>query len=143
MEGYIREAFVKYAGRPVKRPKIGGPEDVASFIRKVIKDKEREHVIALYLNGAHEVTDYSIVSIGTLNSSQIHPREVFKVAVVASSCAVILAHNHPSGQLIESEADLKVTREIKKAGEILGIKLLDHMIVTQKGHKSIMNSLIG
>ena len=109
---------------------IKGPNDVADFVRSVLTDNSREHCVALYLDGAHQVVSYSIISIGTANMSVVHPREVFQRAILAGAISIIIAHNHPSGVLTPSDEDHKVTKRLKDAGEILGIKLLDHLIVT-------------
>lgn len=140
MKNTIREAVVKYIGKKINSPSITSPEQIAEFIRSVIKDDEKEYVIALYLNGAHQITDYSIVSIGILNASYIHPREVFKPAIVLGACKIILAHNHPSGSLTPSKEDHEVTRIVKEAGNIIGIALLDHIIVTKDNYTSIMGN---
>jgi hypothetical protein len=108
---------------------IKGPNDVADFVRSVLTDNSREHCVALYLDGAHQVVSYSIISIGTANMSVVHPREVFQRAILAGAISIIIAHNHPSGVLTPSDEDHKVTQRLKDAGEILGIKLLDHLIL--------------
>jgi len=127
---FIREVRVTYQPTTSKLFAIKGPDDVADFVRSILTDNSREHFIALYLDGAHQVASYSIVSIGTANSAVVHPREVFQRAILAGAVSIIIAHNHPSGVLTPSPEDHKVTRRLKEAGEILGIKLLDHLIVT-------------
>lgn len=142
MEGFtmesslIREVTAKYIGARKKSERIREAGDAAPFIRKLIKDPEREHFIALYLNGTHEVKTYSVVSIGLLNSAPVHPREVFRGAILVGSASIIVAHNHPSGNLEPSPQDLKVTRDLQEAGTVIGIKLLDHIIVTQESYLS-------
>jgi len=117
---------------------IKGPNDVADFVRSVLTDNSREHCVALYLDGAHQVVSYSIISIGTANMSVVHPREVFQRAILAGAISIIIAHNHPSGVLTPSDEDHKVTQRLKDAGEILGIKLLDHLIVSDVANVSIV-----
>jgi len=112
---------------------------VADFVRSILTDNSREHFVALYLDGAHQVTSYSIVSIGTANASMVHPREVFQRAILAGAVSIIIAHNHPSGVLTPSDEDHKVTQRLKDAGDILGIKLLDHIIISDHSQKSIIN----
>ena len=99
-------------------------------------NKKREHFIAIFLDGASRVIDTHIVSIGTINQSLVHPREVFHPAITANAAGIILAHNHPSGELSVSRADEKVTTRLKDAGKLLGIDILDHIIITQEGYYS-------
>jgi len=136
---FIREVRATY--QPTSTPlfAIKGPDDVANFVRSILTDNSREHFVALYLDGAHQVTSYSIVSIGTANASMVHPREVFQRAILAGAVSIIIAHNHPSGVLTPSDEDHKVTQRLKDAGDILGIKLLDHIIISDHSQKSIIN----
>ncbi|HQX49130.1 MAG TPA: JAB domain-containing protein [Planctomycetaceae bacterium] len=127
---FIREVRANYQQTASMFFTIKGPNDVADFVRSVLTDNSREHCVALYLDGAHQVVSYSIISIGTANMSVVHPREVFQRAILAGAVSIIIAHNHPSGVLTPSDEDHKVTKRLKDAGEILGIKLLDHLIVT-------------
>ena len=127
---FIREVRANYQQTASMFFTIKGPNDVADFVRSVLTDNSREHCVALYLDGAHQVVSYSIISIGTANMSVVHPREVFQRAILAGAISIIIAHNHPSGVLTPSDEDHKVTKRLKDAGEILGIKLLDHLIVT-------------
>lgn len=103
-------------------------EDVLPFVSQYRYDRQ-ENVVAVTLSGAHEVLNVRLVTRGLVNESHIHPREVFSDAVVDRAAAVILVHNHPSGNLTPSRQDILVTEKMAKAGEILGIKILDHMIV--------------
>ncbi|MBN1383424.1 MAG: DNA repair protein RadC [Elusimicrobia bacterium] len=96
-----------------------------------IKDKKREHFVVFYLNARNEILKRTVVSIGTLNASLVHPREVFKPAVGRSVSSVIFVHNHPSGDPDPSEDDIKLTKRLVSAGEILGIEVLDHIIVSK------------
>ena len=127
---FIREVRANYQQTASMFFTIKGPNDVADFVRSVLTDNSREHCVALYLDGAHQVVSYSIISIGTANMAVVHPREVFQRAILAGAISIIIAHNHPSGVLTPSDEDHKVTKRLKDAGEILGIKLLDHLIVT-------------
>lgn len=106
-------------------------------------DRKQEHFFCISLNGAHEVIATRVVSVGLVNCTQVHPREVFADPLSDRATAVIVAHNHPSGELKPSEADLSVTRRLKAAAGILGIELLDHVIFTAKGYFSFKeNGLI-
>jgi len=136
---FIREVRATYPQTTSRVFAIKGPDDVADFVRSILTDNSREHFVALYLDGAHQVTSYSIVSIGTANASMVHPREVFQRAILAGAVSIIIAHNHPSGVLTPSDEDHKVTQRLKDAGDILGIKLLDHIIISDHSQKSIIN----
>ncbi|MEA3455068.1 MAG: DNA repair protein RadC [Campylobacterota bacterium] len=98
--------------------------------------KEKEYFIAITLDGANRAIDTHIVSIGTLNQSLVHPREVFINAIRDKAAAIIIAHNHPSGQLFPSRADKQITTRLKDAGKLIGIDIVDHLILTQGGFYS-------
>ncbi len=108
---------------------ITNPQSVVKAVRARIKDKAKEHFLLLILNTRNKVTSIENVSIGTLNASLVHPREVFREAIRQSASSVILAHNHPSGDEAPSEEDLKITKRLAEAGKILGIEVLDHIII--------------
>ena len=95
--------------------------------------------MALYLNGAHQVVSYSTISIGTANASIVHPREVFQRAILAGAISLVVAHNHPSGNLTPSAEDYNVTKRLKEAGEVIGIQLLDHLIISDVANVSIID----
>lgn len=101
-----------------------------------LSDRKQEHFICISLNGAHEVIASRTVTIGLVNATQVHPREVFSDPICDRASAIIVAHNHPSGQLEPSSADREVTKNLIGAGELLGIKLLDHIIFAQSGFYS-------
>jgi DNA repair protein RadC len=110
------------------------PEDVHGMLRARFRGLDREHFLALYLNTRHRIQAIDTVSVGSLNASLVHPREVFKPAVGLSAAAVIVAHNHPSGCSQPSRDDLELTARLDSGGHLLGIHLLDHLIV---GHGDI------
>ena len=116
---------VRNPGRPV----VSSPADVDRLLRGRIANLDRENFVAVLLNIKNEVIETPLISVGTLSSSLVHPREVFKPAIRASAASVILAHNHPSGKVEPSREDRKVTRRLADAAEILGIEVLDHVIV--------------
>jgi DNA repair protein RadC len=105
-----------------------------------IRDKKREYLVAVSLDGAGRVLHKRTISVGTLDASLVHPREVFADAVKDRAASIILAHNHPSGTTEPSTEDEKITKCLKKAGDILGITLLDHIIVTKDSWTSILNT---
>jgi len=94
-----------------------------------MRNLDREHFRALLLNVKNQVIGREIISIGTLNSSAVHPRELFRNAIKRSAAALILAHNHPSGDPAPSREDIEVTRRLLEAGHIIGIEILDHLII--------------
>ena len=116
---------------------LDSPEKVLPLLSD-IRDKKQEYFVCLTLDGANRVIRKRIVTIGTLNSSLVHPREVFAPAIEDRAAAIIVAHNHPSGSLDPSPADQEVTERLRKAGELLGINLLDHVIVTKDDSRSII-----
>ncbi len=116
---------VRNPGRPV----ISSPADVDGLLRGRIANLDRENFVAVLLNTKNEVLEISTISVGTLSSSLVHPREVFKPAIRASASSVVLAHNHPSGKVEPSREDREVTGRLTSAAEILGIEVLDHVIV--------------
>ena len=99
-----------------------------------IRHKKQEHFVVITLDGAQRLIEKRLITIGTLNSSLVHPREVFADAITDRAAAIVVAHNHPGGSLHPSGPDLVVTRRLRAAGELLGIKLLDHIIVTPTAH---------
>ena len=120
----------KYRGK--KPREIRGPEDVAKLVPQM-KRLEREHFLVVLLNARHEVDAVETVSVGSLNASIVHPREVFKPAILASAASVVLVHNHPSGDPEPSEEDLSITKRLVECGELLGIGVLDHVIIASRG----------
>lgn len=107
------------------------------LLKKQLEGQDREHFVVILLSSKNAVIGVETVSIGTLNASIVHPREVLKPAVVNSTAAIILAHNHPSGVATPSQEDIAITKRIRKAGEILGIDVLDHVIVGKGTYQSL------
>ncbi|ABO51059.1 DNA replication and repair protein RadC [Desulforamulus reducens MI-1] len=105
------------------------PEDVCGLVMEDLRDLDREHFLALLLNTKNQVLARETISIGTLNSSVVHPRELFKVAIRRSAASMILVHNHPSGDPTPSREDIVLTKRLIEAGEIIGIDVLDHIII--------------
>lgn len=116
---------------------IQGPKDAASLIRGYLAGADREHLVVLLLDTKNKVIGINTVSIGDLSSAIVHPREVFKPAVIIGAAGIILGHNHPSGDCTPSAEDKAVTRRIHEAGQILGIELLDHIVVGDDCHASL------
>lgn len=117
---------------PAHRTPIRGPEDVLPHVRDLTRAR-REHFVVLLLNARHELDRRETVSIGSLNASIVHPREVFLPAILHSAASLVLVHNHPSGDPEPSEEDLSITRRLLEVGELVGIGVLDHVIVASRG----------
>ena len=115
--------------RAPDRPVVNGPIDVYELLRGRMAHLDRERFVVVLLNTKNAVLGTPTVSIGTLSSSLVHPREVFKPAIQASAAAVILVHNHPSGKTEPSREDRDVTRRLVEAGETIGIEVLDHIVI--------------
>ena len=115
--------------------RIRHPEDIYKLIRHHA-DRRQERFLSLSLNGAHEVQAVRIVTIGLVNRTVVHPREVFADPILDRASAIIVAHNHPSGSLKPSAEDYEITRRLKKAADILGINFLDHLIFSETGYFS-------
>jgi DNA repair protein RadC len=114
---------------PDQALRVRGPGDLAGLLRRELGGLDREHFLALYLDARHRVLAVRTVSVGTLNASLVHPREVFRPAVALQAAALIVAHNHPSGCARPSGDDLELTRRLARCGGLLGIELLDHLVV--------------
>jgi DNA repair protein RadC len=138
----IREVAIRYVGaRRRVGEKIASPVEAARYFRRRIHDDAREHFVALYLDGRHRAIADAIVSIGTATASLVHPREVFQPAIGLGACALLIGHSHPSGDVTPSREDIEVTERLVRAGRILGIPLLDHIVWSRAGgHHSIRES---
>lgn len=108
---------------------IQSADDAIFLMQKELRNCDRETFCALHLNAKGKPLSMSVVSIGELNSTLVHPREVFKASILSNAAAVIFMHNHPSGDLTPSEDDKRTTKQLEKAGKILGIRVVDHIIV--------------
>jgi len=112
-----------------ERPCIRSPQDVANLLLDNMRYLDREHFKAVFLNSKNHVLAVDLISVGTLNASLVHPRELFKKAIIKSTAGIILVHNHPSGDPHPSEEDKLVTQRMVEAGKIIGIDVLDHVII--------------
>ncbi len=133
----IRLALIKEPG--VNAQSISCPQDLHKFVEP-LQHYSEEHFIAFNLDVKNQVIGYQLVSHGTLSASLVHPREVFKGALMSNAHAIIVAHNHPTGSLEPSKEDIDVTKTLIRAGELLGVKVLDHIIVSSNGLSSIRES---
>jgi DNA repair protein RadC len=134
-------AALEFARRRIRPEglRISFPPDVLPIIQHYA-DRKQEHFLCISLNGANEVIASRVVSVGLVNKTQVHPREVFADPITDRASAIIVAHNHPSGGLKPSKEDIEITKQLKSAGETLGIKLLDHIIFSQKDYYSFLEN---
>ncbi len=132
-------AAIEFARRRIKPEglKIRTPADVLPLIRH-FAERKQEHFLSVTINGANEVLNVRVVSIGLIDRSPVHPREVYADALTDRASAIIVAHNHPAGSLEPSLSDIDATKQIKQAGEIIGIELLDHIIFNRQIYYSFL-----
>ena len=120
----VKESSFLYQTRTISSPK-----DAYEMIKEQLEGLDREQFIIACLNTKNEPTNISVVSVGTLNKAIVHPREVFKTAILSNAASIMAFHNHPSGETTPSQQDIQLTQRLVEAGELLGIKLLDHLII--------------
>lgn len=121
---------------PGEEPRVSSPAEAYTLVRDLRKAR-KEHLIALYLDAQNRLICRETVSIGSLNTTRTHPREVLQPAIANSALAFILVHNHPSGSLDPSRDDVEFTRTMARAGDLMGISLYDHLIVSRRGFVSL------
>lgn len=120
----VKEKSVKYENR-----RISTPGDAQYLCRRFLEDSDREQLIVVSLDTKNQPNTINVASIGSLNSSIVHPREIFKSAILSNANSIIIAHNHPSGDANPSKEDISITKRLKECGEIIGINLIDHIII--------------
>lgn len=128
----VREGRVRFPIAAVVRP-----EDVYQAVRAFYKGRYREVLSVLCLDAQNVPVSFSVVSIGNLNITRTRPVDLLKVAILSNALSMILIHNHPSGRLEPSDEDVEFTREIARAGELMGVELYDHVVVTDRGYTSL------
>jgi len=128
VEGYSETA---------NKPLLKTPDEVAGLVQRRLKGKKKEYFLAVLLDTRNQLIRVAEISVGSLDSSIVHPREVFKEAISASAASVIFVHNHPSGDTEASEDDIQLTKRLAEAGEIMGIDVLDHIIIGDKNYLSL------
>ena len=128
------------AGRLAPGASLRGPADVFRHFHPTLRDAPHERFLVLLLDGRHRLLRHELVSQGTLTASLVHPREVFRPALRESAAALLLVHNHPSGDPTPSAEDREVTARLVRAGELLGIPVLDHVVVAERGWTSLRES---
>lgn len=120
-------------------PTLLSAKDAVAQLQE-LRNAKKEHFVVLYLNARNQLLHKETISVGTVNASLVHPREVFKPAIEHLSTGIIIAHNHPSGETEPSEEDLKLTNRLKEAGKLMGIEIIDHVIITKDNFKSIKDN---
>lgn len=126
---FVRITMVKERELPYAMEELNEPEKVAAFAGKILEGADREHLLVLSMDNAGKLTAIEVVSIGTVNATLAEPREIFKHSILANAVGIVMVHNHTSGRCVPSQEDMEITRRIEKAGRILGIMLMDHIIV--------------
>jgi len=133
----FRAISEKYAREKIpKKISLTSPQAVVNYLKEKIGKENKEHFVVLLLDSRNNLLNVKDISVGTLNSSLVHPREVFESAVKNLAAYIIVAHNHPSGDLTPSEDDVEITKGLVDSGRILGIEILDHVIITRGGFYS-------
>jgi DNA repair protein RadC len=134
----FRECRLILVGHPKKlRKPINGPRDFFYFLKKEMADRTQEMFLAVHLDARHVPLGYHMVSLGSASASIVHPREVYRPAILNGAVAVLLAHNHPSGNAKPSAEDVQTTTDMAAAGLILGVELLDHLVIVGDGYYSM------
>ena len=128
----VKESSFLYQTRTISSPK-----DAYEMIKEQLEGLDREQFIIACLNTKNEPTNITVVSVGSLNKAIVHPREVFKTAILSNASSIMAFHNHPSGDTTPSEQDIQLTHRLSEAGDLLGIKLLDHLIVGDNSFTSL------
>lgn len=119
---------------------ISGPSAMATAVRALIGEHDREAFVVVHLNAKHKIVSLEVVAVGTLSATLVHPREVFKGALLANAAAIGLAHNHPSGDPTPSPEDLALTAQLLAAGEVVGVRVLDHIVLGDDRHVSLRDT---
>ncbi|NWG03579.1 MAG: JAB domain-containing protein [Syntrophaceae bacterium] len=134
----VREKDAIYGAKTIRNP-----DELASIVKRFLADTDREVFLAINFSTANTINSIHIVSIGSLDKTIVHPREVFKAAILSNSSSIALAHNHPSGSLNPSPDDILITKKLVQCGEILDIKIIDHIIVADDQYLSFAERKIG
>lgn len=126
---FVSIKLVKEKSFLYKQRTVSDPRAAYELVKEILEDEDREKLVACFLNTKNQPVALNIVSIGSINSSIVHPREIFKAALLSNAASIILFHNHPSGDPTPSREDFSATERIRDCGKLMGIDLLDHVIV--------------
>jgi len=126
----VKIQMIRERNMMVESKKVSSPRDIAEIMFEYLNGADRECFVVIALNTKNDINSISTISIGTLSSSLAHPREIFKTAILSNAANIILCHNHPSGDTSPSKEDILISKKVKECGDILGIKVLDHIIIT-------------
>lgn len=126
----------------VDNKQVSSAKDVYEIVKTYLDGADREHLVLLTLNTKNVINSITTISIGSLNSSIVHPREVFKTAILTNASSIIMAHNHPSGDPTPSREDINITERIREGGKLLGINLLDHIIIGDDSFISLKEKVL-
>lgn len=129
----VRVQMVKERSVTFPTNKVCRPEDAASILADFLVGADREHFVVMCLDNKNKVNAINVAAVGILNAAPVHPREVFKPAILSNAAAVILGHNHPSGDPTPSREDMEIARRLVEVGRILGIEVLDHLVIGDDG----------
>ena len=121
----------------MRSSRLTNRSDAYELVKDELVNSDREMLLSIMLTVKNDLIGVETVSIGSITASTTTPRDVFKSAILANAVAIIVCHNHPSGELVPSNGDIKITKQLIAAGELLGIKVLDHLIVSNQGYKSL------
>lgn len=120
---------------------IGCASDAADLVRSLIANHEQEHFYVLAINVRNQLVTHELIALGTLSSVAVHPRDVFRTAIRLNAAGIVIAHNHPSGDPTPSTDDLALTKRLREVGATVGIPVVDHVVVSQSGYRSIAETM--
>lgn len=123
---------------PIHTRLCARPSAAADLFRAYIGDSDREHMVAMFLDAQNRFIGVHTISVGTVDSCMVNPREVFKAALLCNATSLVLAHNHPSGDPVPSQDDIRLTRELQQAAELLDVPVMDHIVVAESSYASLM-----
>jgi DNA repair protein RadC len=139
----VRVELVKDWGHPYANLEVETPKDLVAILKEFLGKADREVFLTVNLSGTNEINSINIVSVGCLTRTIVQPREVFKAAILSNAFRIVIAHNHPSGTSYPSQEDIDMTRKLIQCGEILDIKVMDHIIIAGKEYLSFAEKGIG
>jgi len=128
----VKETSLLYKDRAIR-----SPEDGYNLFKQFLGELDREYLVVVCLDVKNQPTAINVCHIGSLNASIVHPREIMKIAILSNSASILICHNHPSGNPLESPEDIEVTKRLAEAGKIMGIELLDHLVIGDGSYVSL------